>query len=75
VGRDGQAVTLDLSTMKNPEKYGRFIPGAVPPGVVQIDVAPVAHFTMGGVVTGLGGKTVVPGLWAIGEVAGGNSRG
>ena len=36
-----------------------------------IRIAPMCHFTMGGVVTDLAGKTDVPGLYAAGEVCGG----
>ncbi|MFZ5633778.1 MAG: FAD-binding protein [Bacillota bacterium] len=71
VGPDGGAVVMDLSTMNSPEKYRRVLPGAIPPAVSEIHVAPVAHFTMGGVAVKPGGETGIPGLWAIGEVAGG----
>ncbi len=71
VGPDGEAVVLDLSTMARPEKYRRLLPKAVPQDALQLHVAPVAHFTMGGVAVKPGGETEIPGLWAIGEVAGG----
>lgn len=71
VGADGGAVVMDLSTMKKPEKYRRALPRAVPPDVSEIHVAPVAHFSMGGVAVKPGGETGMPGLWAVGEVAGG----
>lgn len=34
-----------------------------------IPVAPALHYAMGGVVTDLDGRTTIPGLWAVGEVA------
>ena len=34
-----------------------------------VPVAPAAHYTMGGIVTDLHGRTSVPGLFAVGEVA------
>jgi L-aspartate oxidase len=34
-----------------------------------LPVRPAAHFTMGGIVTDLEGRTTVPGLWAVGECA------
>lgn len=71
VGPDGEAVTMDLSTMDHPEKYRHLLPGAVPPDASELHVGPVAHFTMGGVAVKPGGETEIPGLWAIGEVAGG----
>jgi L-aspartate oxidase len=34
-----------------------------------VPVVPAAHYAMGGVVTDLDGRTSLPGLWAVGEVA------
>jgi L-aspartate oxidase len=34
-----------------------------------IPVAPAAHYHMGGVVTDMGARTGLPGLWAVGEIA------
>jgi L-aspartate oxidase len=34
-----------------------------------VPVVPAAHYAMGGVVTDLSGRTSLPGLWAVGEVA------
>ncbi|HEX6956246.1 MAG TPA: L-aspartate oxidase [Agromyces sp.] len=34
-----------------------------------VPVVPAAHYSMGGVVTDLAGRTSLPGLWAVGEVA------
>lgn len=34
-----------------------------------VPVVPAAHYAMGGIVTDLDGRTSLPGLWAVGEVA------
>jgi L-aspartate oxidase len=63
---------LDL----RPVDRGRFAPlmeqlagEGYDPGIEPIPVAPAAHYTMGGIVTGLDGHSEVEGLYAAGEVA------
>jgi L-aspartate oxidase len=41
----------------------------IDPAEQLIPVAPALHYAMGGILTDLDGRTTVPGLWAIGEVA------
>jgi L-aspartate oxidase len=41
----------------------------IDPRHAAIPVAPAAHYHMGGIATGLDGRTSVPGLWAAGEAA------
>jgi len=39
------------------------------PRVEPLPVTPAEHYFMGGIVTDLDGRTSIPGLWAVGEVA------
>lgn len=47
----------------------RLVEAGYDPAVEPVPIAPAAHYTMGGVVTDLAGRTEVPGLYAAGECA------
>lgn len=52
-----------------PTIYAHCQRAGIDPATERIPVAPAEHFHMGGVATDLRGRTSVPGLWAVGEVA------
>jgi L-aspartate oxidase len=52
-----------------PKVFESAMEAGIDPRVAPIPVAPAAHYHMGGVATDLSGRTTIPGLWAIGEVA------
>ncbi|MGR0219616.1 L-aspartate oxidase [Agromyces sp. ZXT2-6] len=74
--QDGTPVVLDATHLGAARLASRF------PGIdaacraagfdwarEPVPVVPAAHYAMGGVVTDLAGRTSLPGLWAVGEVA------
>ena len=72
----GRAVYLDCRQAigaefekRYPTVYGHCIRAGIDPAREPIPVAPAEHYHMGGIATGITGRTSVPGLWAIGEVA------
>ncbi len=52
-----------------PTVYARCQAAGFDPVTAPIPVAPAAHYHMGGIWTGELGRTTLPGLWAVGEVA------
>ena len=75
-GGIGDHVFLDATGIAR-EVFARRFPtvsaacalAGVDPSTDPIPVAPAAHYHCGGVLTDLDGRTTVPGLYAIGEVA------
>lgn len=52
-----------------PTVYGACRAGGIDPITAPIPIAPAAHYHMGGVAVDARGRSSVPGLWAVGEVA------
>ncbi|MDX2288949.1 MAG: L-aspartate oxidase [Hyphomicrobiaceae bacterium] len=55
--------------VRYPTVYQHCIEAGIDPACELIPVAPAAHYHMGGIATDLDGRSSVPGLWAVGEVA------
>jgi L-aspartate oxidase len=71
VGARGTAL-LDLRPVDRarfPGLMGKLEREGFDPGAAPIPVEPAAHYTVGGIVTDLEGRTGVPGLYAAGECA------
>jgi L-aspartate oxidase len=71
IGARGTAL-LDLRPVDRdrfPSLIGTLVDAGFDPAVEPIPVAPAAHYTMGGIVTDLDGRTELPGLYAAGECA------
>ncbi len=67
-------VWLDCTGLENfaarfPTIHAALSQAGLDPSAEWLPIAPAAHYVSGGVVTDLDGATVLPGLWAAGEVA------
>lgn len=76
VAAHGGRVLLDTTEALGPHVDARFPTVAascraagIDPATTPIPVRPAAHYHMGGVQVDRHGRTTVPGLWAVGEVA------
>lgn len=73
-GRDiNGGVKLDLRKVPESDlqRYRHFLPGQTLTERREYLVSPVAHFSMGGIVTDENAHTCIPGLFACGEMVGG----
>lgn len=72
----GRRVFLDTPTALGPDLAREFPTvtaaahaAGIDPAVAPLPIRPAAHYHMGGLLVDLHGRTTVPGLWAVGEVA------
>jgi L-aspartate oxidase len=66
---DATSVPADRLERRFPTILARCRAAGIEPTRQPIPVSPAAHYLMGGVVTDLDGRTSLPGLFAVGEVA------
>jgi L-aspartate oxidase len=68
----GEDVRLDMRTLdmsQFPNVARTLLRAGIDPRSDLVPVAPAAHYTMGGIATGLHGEATLPGLFAVGECA------
>jgi L-aspartate oxidase len=68
--REGHTVLLDMRAIdigRFPNIVSALNEAGLDPAREPVPVAPAAHYTMGGVATGLDGRSSLPGLYAVGE--------
>ncbi len=66
---DATSRSKDFLLERFPGIYAECLKFNIDMATTPIPVVPAAHFMCGGVTTDLHGRTTLPGLWAIGEVA------
>lgn len=70
-GKQQIIIDLELLTEKAANELGQLLPPAWWEGQYYFEVAPTAHFCMGGIATDQSGQTSQKGLFAVGEATGG----
>ena len=72
VGTGAPAVYLDMTHI-DPARFPNVVTAlreaGLDPATERIPVSPASHYVMGGITSDLDGRTTVPGLYAVGEVA------
>ncbi len=66
---DATGIARDVFVRRFPTVSAACAQAGIDPSAEPIPVAPAAHYYCGGVLTDLDGRTTVPGLFAVGEVA------
>jgi L-aspartate oxidase len=66
---DATALPRDLLFARFPSVSNFLLAHGLDPSREMVPVAPVAHYMIGGVTTDLEGRSSIPGLYAVGEVA------
>lgn len=81
MARDGQPVWLDATALKPASENAAYLAERFPTidavcrrhgidwATEWVPVTPAAHYLMGGIETDTDGRSSIPGLWAVGEVA------
>jgi len=74
--QEGRTVYLDATRAvgaafpeRFPTVFGLCMADGIDPRKDPMPAAPAAHYHMGGIATGLDGRSSLPGLWAVGEAA------
>ncbi len=63
-----KAIGADFAS-RYPTVFAHCQNAGIDPATDLIPIAPAAHYHMGGIATGIEGRSSVPGMWALGEVA------
>jgi L-aspartate oxidase len=66
---DARAALGDQFAVRFPSVYAACMAAGIDPAIQPIPITPAAHYHMGGIAVDAQGRSTLPGLWAVGEVA------